>query len=139
MSEQRDAKFFNPEDLPTMTAPKQVLDVTTDAELQAQLAKATGPVVLDFVQEDCGHCEEAKPHVDKLAKGCDVTVMRIDVEKADEAIMARFGDLVNGTPTTLFAPTAADMTPEKAEEVDPEDKNFVKKLKCALPAKGKKS
>ena len=131
----RDATFFNPGDLDM----KKVLDVTTDADLQAQLAKATGPVVLDFVQEDCGHCEEAKPHVDKLAKGCDVTVLRIDVEKADDGIMNRFGALVEGTPTTLYAPSAAEMTPEKAVEVDPEDKSFLKTLKCALPErKGKK-
>jgi thiol-disulfide isomerase/thioredoxin len=107
---------------------KSVKTVNSVEEYEAAMREAKGPVIVDFVAQDCGWCDESKPHVDKLAKGCDVTVLRVDVD-AVGALADKFD--VSGTPTTLYAPTAADMQPGKAEEVDPEDKSFRAKLKCA--------
>lgn len=129
----RDAKFFNPKDL---AEPKRgVVKVTTEAQFNELLANAKGAVVVDFVQQGCPACDESKPLVNKLAKSCgDVTIARVDVDQLPE-LTDRFPK-VNGTPTTLYAPTAAQFTPEEAEEVDPGDKEFTARLKCALPVRG---
>lgn len=113
-------------------APKKTLEATSMAEFETLMKAAPGPVVLDLVTEGCGFCEESKPVVDKLAKGCDVTVIRVDGEKVPE-LADKFK--VEGFPTTLFAPTAADLTPEAAEEVDPSTPSFRRRLKCARTKK----
>lgn len=135
----RDTTQFNPPSitgLHSTTPPKSTVEATSVAEFEKLVGAAKGPVVLDLVTEGCGFCEDSKPVVDKLAKGCDVTVIRVDGEKVPE-LADRFK--VEGFPTTLFAPTSAEMTPEKAEEVDPADAGFKRRLKCARTKKGGES
>lgn len=135
----RDTTHFNPPSitgLHSTTPPKGPLEASSVAEFEKLVGEAKGPVVLDLVTEGCGFCEEAKPVVDKLAKGCDVTVIRVDGEKVPE-LAERFN--VEGFPTTLFAQTPAELTPGKAEEVDPTDASFKRRLKCARTKKGGES
>ena len=136
---QRDSKFLNG-DSPSAPAPapSKVVPVTTVAELEKLMAGAAGPVAVNFVADDCSYCEEAKPAVEKMAQGCAITVISVDVDKADSALLDRFGEKVDGTPTTLFSKTGAELLAGKTSEVDPEDKSFLKSLKCAMPVQEKK-
>lgn len=130
---QRDSSFFNPGDLTVPAPAKAVVNITSTEQFDAALKAAKGAVLVDFVAKDCGHCDDAKPHVDKLAQGCDVTVLRVDIDDV-EALADKFD--VMGTPTTLFAKSGAEMVPGKVEEVDPEDEKLKKRFKCARTPKG---
>jgi thiol-disulfide isomerase/thioredoxin len=111
-----------------------VLNVKSAAELEAAVKASAGPIVVDFVQEGCGACDEAT--LDELATGCagKATFIRADVTKGDlDTIAEKFN--VEGTPTTLFAKSSKDWAPSRAQEVDASDPALKRKLKCALPQK----
>lgn len=103
----------------------------TKEEFDALLKAAKGSVTVEFSQEGCGHCDPAV--LNGLSEKCeDVTMVRVDCGDNDSwgGKLADEFD-VAGTPTVLFAEEAANFTPKKAKEVDPESKSFAKKLKCA--------
>lgn len=109
------------------TAP-HVTTVTTEEQFNAALKAAPGPVLVDFSMEGCGACEEEAPKVEKLATQCDgVTVLKVDVDLLSD-LADKFK--VEGTPTLMYAGSGADMTPEKAEEM--QDVSAARRrIKCA--------
>ncbi len=114
-----------------MSADKKPIEITDEAHFNAALAAAPGQVLVDFVMEGCGACEDDKPKVEALAAGCEgVTVLRVDGER-----LSKLADKYNveAFPTMFHGKTAAAATPERAVEVEPEE--MMKKLKCVRPAK----
>lgn len=108
-----------------------IKDIKTPEEFEQLVTNAKTPVLVDFVQEDCGACEEAKPSMEAFAKSCNV--YRVDV--GDEKLSDLADKLkVDGTPTTLlFEP---GKKPTEVDVAEPEHAKHVKaKLKCALPVK----
>ena len=109
-----------------MTDAKKPIEITSEAQFDEALKAAPGEVLVDFVLEGCEPCAVDKPKIEALASGCDVTVLRVDVDKV-AALADRFN--INAMPTLLHSKTAAGMTPKTAKEVEPE--TMAKKLKCA--------
>lgn len=107
-----------------------VIEPKTKEEYEAKLKAATGPVIVDFVQDGCGACDPAA--LDGLAKDCgtNATIMRVEVSKGYGSELADEFK-VEGTPTTLMAESADKFTPDSATEIDPESKAVRRKLKCA--------
>ncbi len=107
----------------------KVKSITTKAEFDKALAEAKGPVLVDFVMEQCGACVAEAPEVEKLANSCSgTTVLRVDVDQLSD-VADSFK--VTGTPTIMFAESGAKMTPTDAVEVeDPFSPAFKRKLKC---------
>ena len=123
--------------MPAQPASTRVRDITTAAELEQALKSVSGPVVVDFVQADCGACSPIE--LEELAARCAQTpaaFFRVDVTKDQslEKLAQDFG--VEGTPTTMFAKTAKAWSTGSAEEIDPTSPSTARKLKCALPKKG---
>lgn len=107
----------------------------TREEFDALMAKATGPVLVDFIQPDCGPCIEETENFKKLAADCNggpATVMRIDVTEGFGAELGQKLD-VEGTPTALFAASAADFHAGKTKELDDLTSSTARrKLKCSV-------
>jgi thiol-disulfide isomerase/thioredoxin len=119
-----------PTEVPTTLKPT----VNSLEEYQAKLAAAKGPVLLDFIMDGCGHCEDETPAFEKLVKDCegnDATVMRLEITQDWVAPLA---DKLNvtGTPTAMLAQSVKDLEAGKAREVFELDSEAIrKKLKCA--------
>ncbi|MFA6094223.1 MAG: thioredoxin domain-containing protein [Elusimicrobiota bacterium] len=111
----------------------KLFDATTPEEVTKMLAEATGPVVLDFVEEGCGFCEEEKPEVEKLAKDCSgVTIIRVDPVKhpgLDGLTDQYLTGPDAGFPTLFVANKGSDMKPGEAVQVD-DAAALRKRLKC---------
>ena len=122
-----------PTEVPTETSTLKPT-VNSLEEYQAKLAAAKGPVLLDFIMDGCGHCEEETPAFEKLVKDCDgndATLMRIEITQPWALPLA---DKLNvtGTPTALLAQNVKDLEAGKVREVFELDSDSVrKKLKCA--------
>lgn len=112
--------------------------VKTRAEFDALLANAKGPVLVDFIQPDCGPCIEETPAFNKLAEACKTsaaTIMRVDVTQGFGAELGAELD-ISGTPTGLLADSADDFKAGRVREVaDLESSSVRRKLKCAVPSK----
>lgn len=107
--------------------------VNSRAEFDALLAKATGPVLVDFVQEGCGHCVDEAPKFDKLMSECGskATLARVEITQ-DWASQLADQLKVDGTPTALLADSAALFLAGKGREVTDLDSSAVRrKIKCA--------
>lgn len=117
----------------------KILEVKTKAELDAALAKAqTKRVAVDFVQDGCGACDDAKPATESFASCAqDLTVLRVNLSKADDALVDPFSSKVDGTPTTLLGTAEAfkDGKVDQLKEIDPTDPAVRRQFKCAVPAK----
>ncbi len=107
------------------TDKKQPIDIESEEQFDKVLAAAPGEVLVDFVLDGCGACEDDAPKIEALAQGCDVTVLRVNADKVG-ALVDRYK--VQEFPTLLHSVDAAGMTPKKAKNVEPED--VIKKLKC---------
>ena len=109
--------------------------VRTKEEFEAALQNAKGPVLVDFIQPDCGPCIEETPVFNKLAEACKTsgsTIMRVDVTQGFGEQLAMEHD-VEGTPTSLFAETAADFKAGKTRELADLDSSAARrKLKCSI-------
>lgn len=106
--------------------------VNSKAEFDSALASARGPVLVDFIQDGCGHCEEETPVFQKLLADCagaPATIMRVEVTADWASELADKLD-VQGTPTALLASNANDFLAGRTKEVDLNSKALRGKLKC---------
>ncbi len=73
----------------------------TQAQFQAEVEKATSPVVVDFYATWCGPCRMLSPRLDKLAGEFSgkIKFVKVNVDEAQE-LAERFE--VHGIPTLLF-------------------------------------
>jgi len=73
----------------------------TDAEFEAQVLKATMPVLVDFWADWCAPCKMIAPMVDDLANEYDgkVTFVKLDVDANPETSI-KFG--IRSIPTLLL-------------------------------------
>ena len=73
----------------------------TDANFEAEVLKASMPVLVDFSATWCGPCKKLEPLIQELAGEYEnrVKVVKVDVDKAPQ-IAARFG--VMSVPTLLI-------------------------------------
>ncbi|MFH1141646.1 MAG: thioredoxin [Chloroflexota bacterium] len=73
----------------------------TDADFEAQVLKATTPVLVDFWAEWCAPCKMIAPMVDDLANEYDgkVTFVKLDVDSNPETSI-KFG--IRSIPTLLL-------------------------------------
>lgn len=122
----------------TPDVPRAEPTVKTKEEFDKLLANATGPVLIDFIQPECGHCVDETPAFEKLRDDCKDTsavIARVNVEDGFGAELAEKLE-VDGTPTALFAKSPSDFLAGKVEEVDDLSSSKARRvMKCALPAK----
>ena len=73
----------------------------TDADFEAEVLKATGPVVIDFWAEWCGPCRMIAPALEEIANdlGGKVTVAKLNIDENPDT-PGRYG--VRGIPTMLL-------------------------------------
>ncbi|OAN63490.1 thiol reductase thioredoxin [Magnetospirillum moscoviense] len=73
----------------------------TDATFEAEVLKATGPVLVDFWAEWCGPCRQIAPALEELAKdlGAKITVAKINIDE-NPATPGKYG--VRGIPTLMI-------------------------------------
>ena len=78
-----------------------VITKITDASFDADVLKATGPVLVDFWAEWCGPCKQIAPALEDLATefGEKVTVAKLNIDE-NPKIPGQFG--VRGIPTLML-------------------------------------
>lgn len=79
--------------------PSNKIQVLTDLNFDALVAKADRPVLVDFTATWCGPCKLQAKILDQLAETSDAVIIgTVDVDECPE-LAARFG--VRGMPTLL--------------------------------------
>ena len=73
----------------------------TDATFEAEVLKASGPVLVDFWAEWCGPCKQIAPALEQIADELagKVTVAKVDIEDSPMT-PGRYG--VRGIPTMML-------------------------------------
>lgn len=111
-------------------APGVILNASTAEEVARMASEAKGPVVLDFIEEGCGFCDEEAPKVEEVVKSCaGLTVIRVDATKDDSLNQLADDFKIEGFPTLFYADKGGDLTPDKASMLDDADA-LKKRAKC---------
>src|SRR6266513_2270966 len=73
----------------------------SDADFEAEVLKATSPVVVDFWAEWCGPCKQIAPALEQIAEELDgqVTIAKVNIEESPTT-PSRYG--VRGIPTMML-------------------------------------
>ncbi|OAN48175.1 thiol reductase thioredoxin [Paramagnetospirillum marisnigri] len=73
----------------------------TDSSFEADVLKASGPVLVDFWAEWCGPCRQIAPALEELAKelGAKITVAKINIDE-NPGTPGKYG--VRGIPTLMI-------------------------------------
>ncbi|HVI53069.1 MAG TPA: thioredoxin TrxA [Candidatus Sulfotelmatobacter sp.] len=73
----------------------------TDSSFEADVLKASGPVLVDFWAEWCGPCRQIAPALEELSKDLagKVTVAKINIDENPQT-PSKFG--VRGIPTLMI-------------------------------------
>ena len=79
----------------------ELIKHTTDATFEADVLKATKPVLVDYWAEWCGPCKMIAPILDEVATGYDgrLQIAKMNVDE-NRAIPAKFG--IRGIPTLML-------------------------------------
>lgn len=73
----------------------------TDSSFEADVLKASGPVLVDFWAEWCGPCRQIAPALEELSKAMEgrVTVAKVNIDD-NPATPSKYG--VRGIPTLMI-------------------------------------
>ena len=79
----------------------ELIKHTTDATFEADVLKATQPVLVDYWAEWCGPCKSIAPILEEVAKDYEgrVKIAKINVDE-NQAVPAKFG--IRGIPTLML-------------------------------------
>ncbi|CAA6606024.1 MAG: thioredoxin TrxA [Alphaproteobacteria bacterium] len=73
----------------------------TDADFEAEVLKAPGPVLVDFWAEWCGPCRQIAPALEELSKdyAAKISVAKVNIDE-NPATPSKYG--VRGIPTLMI-------------------------------------